>query len=92
MSSSEDRLDQAADTRECQAAKFLRRAHNNLLREARRRSGGGAPVTGQTRADWARYWCTDRTALAPSSAAAATRFSDAVRTSPAANTPGTLVS
>ncbi|MEU7473493.1 hypothetical protein AB0A94_34110 [Streptomyces sp. NPDC044984] len=54
MSSSGDRLDQAADAyashlrdyrqcragaRECQAAKFLRRAHNNLLREARRRSG-----------------------------------------------------
>jgi hypothetical protein len=53
MSSSEDRLNQAADAyashlrdcrqcradgRECPAAKFLRRAHNNLLREARRGS------------------------------------------------------
>jgi DNA-binding NarL/FixJ family response regulator len=36
--------------------------------------------------------CTDRTALAPSPTAAATRFIEPCRTSPTAKTPGTLVS
>ena len=36
--------------------------------------------------------CTDAIALAPSPVAAATRFIEPERTSPTANTPGTLVS
>lgn len=37
-------------------------------------------------------WCTERTALAPSPTAAATRFMDPARTSPMAKTPGMEVS
>src|SRR5258708_21247076 len=37
-------------------------------------------------------WCTEAIALAPSPVAAATRFIEPERTSPTANTPGTLVS
>jgi len=40
----------------------------------------------------ARRSCTERTALDPSPTAAATRFIEPLRTSPAANTPGTEVS
>src|SRR3954462_12349091 len=40
----------------------------------------------------ARWSCTERTALEPSPTAAATRFMEPWRTSPTANTPGTLVS
>jgi hypothetical protein len=39
-----------------------------------------------------RYWCTSWTAIAPSPTAEATRFTDREQTSPAANTPGRLVS
>ena len=41
---------------------------------------------------WARNWCTKATAMLPSPTAAATRFTGPERTSPHANTPGTLVS
>ena len=40
----------------------------------------------------ARYWCTSETAIDPSPTALATRLIDRARTSPATNTPGTLVS
>src|SRR3712207_9510757 len=40
----------------------------------------------------ARYWCTRWIAMAPSPTAEATRFIESSRTSPAANTPGVLVS
>ena len=43
-------------------------------------------------ADAASRSCTERTALEPSPTAAATRFIEPLRTSPAANTPGTDVS
>jgi NAD(P)-dependent dehydrogenase (short-subunit alcohol dehydrogenase family) len=39
-----------------------------------------------------RYWCTKAIAMLPSPTAAATRFTGLNRTSPLANTPGTLVS
>src|SRR5438270_12374865 len=39
-----------------------------------------------------RYSCTNCTAIAPSPTAEATRLTEAERTSPAANTPGRLVS
>ena len=41
---------------------------------------------------FARYLCTSITAIAPSPTADATRLAESDRTSPAANTPGTLVS
>ncbi len=40
----------------------------------------------------ARYWCTDRMLIPPSPTADATRLTEPSRTSPAANTPGMLVS
>ena len=40
----------------------------------------------------ARYSCTKCTAIEPSPTAEATRFIDSLRTSPATNTPGMLVS
>src|SRR6476620_9338746 len=40
----------------------------------------------------AKYRCTNITAIDPSPTAAATRLADSARTSPATNTPGTLVS
>ena len=46
--------------------------------------GGGHSVS--------RYRCTNMTAMAPSPTADATRLADSARTSPAAKTPGTLVS
>src|SRR4051794_5607548 len=42
--------------------------------------------------NWLRYWCTNWTAMAPSPTADATRLTEPERTSPAANTPGWLVS
>ena len=39
-----------------------------------------------------KYSCTNRTAIAPSPTAEATRFAEPDRTSPAAKTPGRLVS
>src|SRR2546426_841030 len=39
-----------------------------------------------------KYWCTNATAIAPSPTAEATRLMEPERTSPAASTPGRLVS
>jgi hypothetical protein len=55
-------------------------------------STAGARLGAQAPGVLARRWWTDRTALEPSPTAAATRFIDPWRTSPAANTPASDVS
>src|SRR4029077_7859326 len=64
-----------------QLAQFLRAADHG--RAARGRYGAHVR---------SRYRCTSMTAIAPSPTAEATRLADSARTSPAAKTPGTLVS
>jgi hypothetical protein len=54
--------------------------------------GGGRPAGVAKPARRPRYSLTNRTAMEPSPTAAAALFTELLRTSPAANTPGVLVS